>query len=40
MVIKMQSVKLKLREHLEDPEVDGTIFKWRLERSGQPEKKK
>lgn len=32
MLIKIPSVKLKLRENLEDPEVEGTIFKWRLQR--------
>jgi hypothetical protein len=31
ILIKIQSVKLKLREHLEDPQVDGTMFKWRLQ---------
>jgi len=29
--IKIQSVKLNVCEHLENPEVDGTIFKCRLQ---------
>jgi len=30
--VKIQSVKLNVREHLENQEVDGTIFKCRLQR--------
>ena len=29
---KIQSTKLNVREHLENPVVDGTLFKWRLQR--------